>query len=115
MAFYNVNKGIGKETEFRGFQGTYIYYLAGVALGSFFLFITLYFIGVPNLVAVFIVVGVFAGTTLWLYRLNRKFGLHGLSQRAAKRRRPKSVQSSVSPFRNIPRSRAEQNLPPAQD
>ena len=105
MALYNVNKGIGKETEFRGFQGTYIYYLAGLALGSFLLFIILYFIGVPNLVGVVGVVAFFAGATLWLFRLNKKHGLHGLSQRNAKKRRPKAIQASVGPFRNIPKDR----------
>lgn len=106
MAYYSINKGIGKETEFRGFQGAYIYYLAAVALGSFFLFIGLYFIGVPNIVALIIVVAAFAGITLWLYRLNRKYGLHGLSQKAARKRRPKSVRAAVTPFRRIPTSRS---------
>lgn len=104
MAFYNVNKGIGRETEFKGFSGTYIYYLAGVALGSFFLFIILYFIGLPNLVALILVVTIFLVSTLMLYRTNKKHGLNGLAQQSAKKRRKGAIQASVSPFTKIPRS-----------
>lgn len=104
MAFYSVNKGIGRETEFKGFSGTYIYYLAAIALGSFFLFITLYFIGLPNLVALILVVTLFGVSTLWLYRINKKHGLFGMAQQAAKRRRKGAIQASVSPFTQIPHS-----------
>src|ERR1700712_3246424 len=101
MPVYITNKGIGKETEFKGFHGNYIYYMAGVALGSFFLFIFLYLIGIPALISTLVVVIVFFAGITYLYRLNKKYGLHGLVQRRAKERRPKYINAQVSPFMRI--------------
>jgi hypothetical protein len=106
MASYTTNKGIGKETEFKGFQAHYIYYLAAVCLGSFMLFIILYFIGIPAIIGVIIVILSFFLTTVYLYRLNKKYGLYGLAQKRAKAKRPHYIKAGISCFKNITTNRA---------
>lgn len=107
MAVYATNKGIGKETEFKGFQGTYIYYLAGIALGSFFLFIVLHFVGIPDLISIIAVIAIFFFSIIRLYQTNKKYGLHGLSQKGAKSRRPKQIKAEIAPFKSLIRPDAQ--------
>ena len=106
MASYTTNKGIGKETEFKGFQAHYIYYLAAVCLGSFILFIILYFIGISAIIGVIVVILLFLLSTFYLYRLNKKYGLHGLAQQRAKAKRPTYIKAGISCFKKIATSRA---------
>ena len=107
MPSYTTNKGIGKETEFKGFQAHYIYYFAAICLGSFLLFIILYFIGIPAIIGVMIVIVLFFVCTIRTYRLNKKYGLHGLSQKRAKQKRPSYIKAQVSCFKNIKTCHAE--------
>jgi hypothetical protein len=48
-----------------------------------------------------VVVIVFLAGISYLYKLNKKYGLHGLVQRRAKERRPKYLKAEVSPFIRI--------------
>lgn len=107
MPSYTTNKGIGKETEFKGFQAHYIYYLAAICLGSFLLFIILYFIGIPAIIGLMVVIILFFVCIIRIYRLNKKYGLHGLAQKRAKNKRPGYIKAQISCFKNIKTSHAE--------
>ena len=70
-----INKGIGRNVEFKGLESQYLFIFCG------------------GLLAVCIGFGVAAATLLvWLtFRLNARYGTHGLMKAAARRRHPRYV------------------------
>lgn len=84
---YGINKGIGKSVEFRGLKAQYLFIFAGGLLAVFVVFVILYMAGVDQWVC--IAFGVAAASVLvWLtFRLNARYGEHGL---IAVRRAPAS-------------------------
>jgi Domain of unknown function (DUF4133) len=90
---YPINKGINKPVEFKGLKAQYIWYLGGGLLTLLVLFAIMYIIGVNT----FICLGVtFAGGTGWfmyVYRLSRTYGEHGMSKRRAKKMVPTVLRS----------------------
>ena len=91
MAWYNINKGIGKQVEFKGLRAQYLFIFAGGLLGVFILFVAMYLLGVPT--AVCIAAGLVLGTALvvFTFHLNGKYGTHGLMKAAARRKHPRYV------------------------
>ena len=89
MAEYPVNKGIGRPVEFKGLKAQYLFVFAGGLLAAFLLFVILYMAGVNQWVCIGF--GVTAATLLvWLtFRLNAKYGQHGLMKLGAARMRPR--------------------------
>ena len=83
MAWYNINKGIGKQVEFKGLRAQYLFIFAGGLLGVFILFVAMYLLGVPT--AVCIAVGLVLGTALvaFTFYLNGRYGAHGLMKLSA--------------------------------
>ena len=66
---YPINKGIGRPVEFKGLKAQYLFIFAGGLLAAFILF-----------------------ATVWLtFRLNAKYGEHGLMKLGATRMRPRHV------------------------
>ena len=47
MAEYMINKGVGKQVEFKGLRAQYVFIFAGGLLGVFVLFVVLYMMGAP--------------------------------------------------------------------
>lgn len=88
---YKINKGVGKNVEFKGLQAQYLVIFAAGLLGIFFLFVILYMLNVP--VAVCIIFGLSAATALvfFTFRLNKKYGEHGLMKLAASKTRPRFI------------------------
>ena len=72
MSEYPVNRGIGKPVEFKGLKSQYLFIFCG------------------GLLAVFVVFIVSASLLLvWqTFRLNAKYGTHGLMKAAARKRHP---------------------------
>ena len=91
MASYDINKGIGKDVEFRGLRAQYLFIFAGGLLGTFLLFVVMYMAGVPTLGCV--LTGIVLGTALiWFtFRLNARYGVHGLMKVAAARSFPRRI------------------------
>lgn len=91
MEAYNINKGIGKDVEFRGLTAQYLFLFAGGLLAVFILFVVLYLAGAGELPC--IAFGVVAGTGIvWLtFHLNTKYGKNGLMKLAARRSRPRRI------------------------
>lgn len=52
MAEYMINKGVGKQVEFKGLRAQYVFIFAGGLLGVFVLFVVLYMMGVPPVVCI---------------------------------------------------------------
>ena len=86
---YGINKGIGKSVEFRGLKAQYLFIFAGGLLAVFVVFVILYMAGVDQWVC--IAFGVAAASVLvWLtFRLNARYGEHGLMKLGAARMRPR--------------------------
>ncbi len=90
-AVYAINRAIGKPIVFRGLKAQYIWWLGiGVAL-LLLLFAMLYVVGVALLfcTAVFVVglVMLFG----WVYKMNNRYGEHGLMKEMAARATPKII------------------------
>ena len=86
---YGINKGIGKSVEFRGLKAQYLFIFAGGLLAVFVVFVILYMAGVDQWIC--IAFGVAAASVLvWLtFRLNARYGEHGLMKLLAARRHPR--------------------------
>ena len=86
---YGINKGIGKSVEFRGLNAQYLFIFAGGLLAVFVVFVILYMAGVDQWVC--IAFGVAAASVLvWLtFRLNARYGEHGLMKLFAAHRHPR--------------------------
>ena len=102
---YTVNKGAGKGVEFKGLTTMYLFVLA-VGLAAVLLsVILLYFIGASPWACVAYVL--IAGCVLaWaVFRMNARFGEHGLIKRLARHRRPRRLISRNRVCRMLPERR----------
>ena len=86
---YNVNKGIGKSVEFRGLKSQYLFIFAGGLLSVFVVFIIMYMIGIGQWICIGF--GLVAASVLvcFTFRLNARYGEHGLMKIMAKSRHPR--------------------------
>ena len=88
---YGINKGIGQSVEFKGLKAQYLFIFAGGLLAVFVLFVIFYMAGVDQWVCIGF--GVAAASALvWLtFRLNARYGEHGLMKAAARKRHPRFI------------------------
>ena len=86
-----INKGIGRNVEFKGLESQYLFIFCGGLLAVFVVFVILYMAGVNQWVCIGF--GVAAATLLvWLTcRLNARDGTHGLMKAAARKRHPRFI------------------------
>ncbi|MCY1662621.1 DUF4133 domain-containing protein [Chryseobacterium sp. SL1] len=88
---FNINKGIGRTVEFRGLKAQYLFIFAGGLLSILILTMILYMAGVHSYACLFIGGGG-ASLIIWqTFRLNGKYGEHGLMKLGAKSRHPKYI------------------------
>ncbi|MCD7900247.1 MAG: DUF4133 domain-containing protein [Bacteroides sp.] len=91
MAEYSINKGIGRNAEFKGLKSQYLFIFAGGLLGVFVLFVVMYMIGIDQMVC--IIFGVISASVLvWgTFHLNEKYGEYGLLKLQALRNHPRFI------------------------
>ncbi len=91
MAEYGINKGIGRNAEFQGLKSQYLFLFAGGLLGVFVVFVVMYLVGISQWVC--IAVGVVSAGALVAatFRLNKKYGEHGLMKLQATRNHPRFI------------------------
>lgn len=96
MAEYSINKGVGRSPEFKGLTSQYLFLFAGGLLSLFIIFVVMYMVGVST--AFCIGFGAVAGTTLVIatFRLNARYGPHGMMKKAATARHPRRIISRKS-------------------
>mgnify|MGYP000404134463 FL=1 len=89
MAEYPINKGIGASAEFKGLKAQYLFVFAAGLLLLFILFVIMYMAGISQWAC--IAFGAVSATLLvWLtFRLNGKYGEHGLMKLGAARSHPR--------------------------
>ena len=106
---YGINKGIGKSVEFRGLKAQYLFIFAGGLLAVFVVFVILYMAGVDQWVC--IAFGVAAASVLvWLtFRLNARYGEHGLMKLLAEKRHPRYLIHRKRVFRLFAKRKKRQS------
>lgn len=93
---YELNKGIEQSAEFKGLKAQYLFIFAGGLLALFVVFVVMYMAGVDQWVCIAFG-GVSASALVWLtFRLNAKYGEHGLMKRLAKRQHPRYLINRIS-------------------
>jgi hypothetical protein len=91
---YQVNKGVSRPIEFKGLKGVYIGVLAGGLVFLLVLFAALYILGTRIYVVVPLILGLGAGLFGGVFRLSKRFGVHGLGKWMAKRGVPSYIRFS---------------------
>jgi len=89
MTVYQINKGVNASMEFRGLKAQFIWYLGGGLLILLVLFAILYICGINPYLCVVVVLGGGVCLFLYVYRLNNKYGEHGMMRVKAKKYLPK--------------------------
>ncbi|UPK68033.1 DUF4133 domain-containing protein [Chitinophaga filiformis] len=90
-SIYEINKGINKPVEFKGFKGQYITYLAAGLVALLVLFAIGYIAGVSVYLCLVVVAACGFVLFSWVYRLSHKYGEHGLMVAAAFRQVPSAI------------------------
>lgn len=104
---YNINKGIGKSVEFKGLKAQYLFIFAAGLLAVFVLYVILYLMGVDQWVCIGF--GVTAASVLvWItFRLNEKYGEHGLMKMMSAKQHPRYLINRKSMYRLFKQKREE--------
>lgn len=91
MAEYPVNKGVDRKVEFKGLTAQYLVLFAGGLIGVFILFVMMYASGLPQGLCIFTAVAA-ATLLVWgTFRLNRRYGPHGLQKLLSSRQHPRRI------------------------
>lgn len=85
---YGINKGIGQSVEFQGLKAQYLFMFAGGLLSIFVVVAILYMAGVNQLLCICFGVVAAAAVVMLTFRLNARYGEHGLMKLLARRQRP---------------------------
>ena len=90
---YQINKGINKSIEFKGLKAQYIWYLGGGLVGLLIIFAIIYIIGINIFLCLAIIVSAGAGLFMYVYKMSRTYGEHGLMKKIARKAVPKVIKS----------------------
>lgn len=86
---YEINKGIEKNVEFKGLKANYLFIFAGGLLVIIVLVVILYMININQTVCL-ILGGGFGVILVWqVFRMNRRYGEHGLMKFWASKQHPR--------------------------
>lgn len=88
---YQVNRGIGKPVEFKGLKSQYLFIFCGGLLAVFVVFIVLFMAGVNQWLCIGFIVSASLLLVWQTFRLNAKYGTHGLMKAAARKRHPRFI------------------------
>lgn len=93
MSDFEINKGVGREVEFKGLRAQYLFIFAFGLLAVFVVFVIMYTAGIGQWTCIGF--GVSAATAVvWLtFSLNRRFGSYGLMKLLAARQHPRRILS----------------------
>ena len=84
-------RGIGKPVEFKGLKSQYLFIFAGGLLAVFVVFIVLFMAGVNQWLCIGFIVSASLLLVWQTFRLNAKYGTHGLMKAAARKRHPRFI------------------------
>ena len=105
MNIYHINKGIGRTVEFKGLKAQYLFIFAGGLLGLLVCVMIMYMAGVNTYICLSLG-GISAGLLIWqTFRLNGKYGEHGLMKLGAKKKHPRYIISRKCIYRYLQNNR----------
>ena len=112
MSEYPVNRGIGKPVEFKGLKSQYLFIFCGGLLAVFVVFIVLFMAGVNQWLCIGFIVSASLLLVWQTFRLNAKYGTHGLMKAAARKRHPRFIISrkAIPRLFNYNRRKEERTL-----
>lgn len=90
---YQINKGINKPIEFKGLKAQYIWYLGGGLVILLIFFAIIYIIGVNVFICLAIIITLAIALFMYVYKLSRTYGEHGLMKKVARKAIPKVIKS----------------------
>lgn len=91
MKTFNINKGVGRSVEFKGLKAQYLFIFAAGLLGIVILVMIMYMVGINSYFCL-ILGGGGSSVLIWqTFRLNAKYGEHGLMKVASKKRHPRFI------------------------
>ena len=90
---YQINKGINKPIEFKGLKAQYIWYLGGGLVSLLIVFAVLYICGVNPFICLAIIGVSGAMLFMYIYRLSRTYGEHGVMKKMARKGVPRSIKN----------------------
>lgn len=90
---YQINKGINKPIEFKGLKAQYIWYLGGGLVCLLILFAVIYIAGVNVYLCLAIIITLGSALFMYVYKLSRTYGEHGLMKKIAKKGIPACVKN----------------------
>ena len=90
---YQINKGINKPVEFKGLKAQYIWWLGGGLVSLLVLFAILYITGVHIFICLVIIFSLGAVLFMYVYKLSRNYGEHGLMKKLARKAVPQVVKN----------------------
>lgn len=90
-SIYEINKGINRPIEFKGFRAQYVTYLAIGLVLLLLLFAIGYLVGIYPYVLVAGIGGGGFAMISWIYKMSHKYGEHGLMKLSAYRGIPMAV------------------------
>ena len=91
MADFEINKGVGREVEFKGLRAQYLFIFAAGLLAVFVMFVIMYMAGIGQWVCIGFGV-VSASVLVWAtFRMNAKYGEWGLMKLHALRSHPRYI------------------------
>lgn len=88
---YEINKGINRPIEFRGFRAQYITYLAISLVVLLLLFAIGYLVGISSYLLLPVIGGGGFLLVSRVYRLSHKYGEHGMMKASAYRSLPTAI------------------------
>jgi len=107
---FSINKGIGRNAEFKGLKTQYLFIFAGGLLAVFVIFVVMYMAGINQ----WICIGFGLTTALilvWLtFSLNRKYGEHGLMKALALKNHPRFIINRIRTSRLFTRNTKNKNV-----
>lgn len=96
MATYGINRGINKSWEVAGLVAGNVYYFAAAFIGTFVLFGVLFAMHV-SFISLIVICGIVGGfACMMVFRMNAKYGEHGLMKALARRSSPKMITNRQS-------------------
>lgn len=91
MKAYIIHRGVDNEIEFRGLRGKHFYSAAISVIGTLFLGLFLYMVGIPPLLTL-LLLGVGGSGALWyIFRNNKRYGRWGTVKQTVRAQKPNFV------------------------
>ena len=98
---YQINKGINRPIEFKGFKAQYIWYLGGGLLVLLILFAILYICGLNTFFCLGLILTLGAALFFYVSRLSHQYGEHGLMKKLARKQLPHIIKCYSRKFFKI--------------